>query len=84
MPKSQTKSAILTEFGQQNGEPYLDVSVDKIVGTDTKAVEVARVHEQQSVRFRAPGVVVELERQVRAKVIPRSLTRAERLRERSK
>ncbi len=56
---------------------YLDVGVDEIVGADTEAVEVARVHEQQSVRLRAPGVVVELERQVGTEIVPRGLAGAQ-------
>lgn len=56
---------------------YLDVGVDEIVGADTETVEVARVHEQQSVRLRAPGVVVELERQVGTEIVPRGLAGAQ-------
>lgn len=52
---------------------YLNVGVNEIISADSETIEVAGVHQEQSIRLRAPGVVIELERQIGAKVVPRGL-----------
>lgn len=56
---------------------HLNISIDKVIRTDSKPIEVTSIHEDQTVGFRAPRIVIKLERQVSAKVVPRGLARSE-------